>query len=418
MENDDTAKQALGETIAMNPNDKEQAAEQRFWGWTALGLGAIAFGKGMRLPNPWAYTQAQLNYSAGFMRRGLFGSLFGHALALHRYVNFAVLSTALLLLLYGVLVLLARESRLAVRTPPGELLAVYASSYSVTYLAHLNGYLDIPLALLCIGPLFVRQTSWRLLAAIVATIGGLLIHEQFFFAFVPLLAVSVAFGAATAQTAAHRRGAWAGAILLAILGVSFTWYLGRHASITAAQTQQLAESAARTADRPLLSGVFEVLPRTPRENLEMMESVWRRPTFIPAQIESLLIFGPTAALLSWATLLVLRRWRPNGYHWLYAGTLVAMLAPLSLHLVGWDKNRWNQLLCLNALLMLLFVSRMFGGEAVRLPLWMRRACLVVMLLNMATGGGLMDNLHIRPFPFLRSPDATTTTISAVPGGEG
>jgi hypothetical protein len=416
MRNDDTAQQPLNETSAADLRTCGESGEGRFWKWTALGLGAIAFGKGIRLPNPWAYTQAQLNYSTGFMRRGLFGSLLGPALGLNHYVNFAVVSTALLLLLYAVLALLARASRLADRTPPGQLLAVYASSYSVTYLAHLNGYLDIPLALLCVGPLFVRRTGWRLLAALSATIAGILIHEQFFFAFVPMLAVSVAFGAATAQTTAQRRGAWVGAILLAVLGVSLTWYLGRHASISAMQTQQLAESAARTADRPLQSGVFEVLPRTPRENLQIMESVWRRPTFIPAQIESLLIFGPTAALLSWATLLLLRRWKPTKHRWLYAGTLLAVLAPLSLHLVGWDKNRWNQLLCLNALLMLLFVSRMFGGEAIRLPLRMRRACLLVMLLNMATGGGMLDGRHIRPFPFLRSPDAPATTIAAADGG--
>jgi hypothetical protein len=41
---------------------------------------------------------------------------------------------------------------------------------------------------------------------------------------------------------------------------------------------------------------------------------------------------------------------------------------------------------------------------VRLPANLRRACIVVMLLNMATGGGMLDNRHIRPFPFLRSPD--------------
>jgi len=384
--------------------DLQGSADRRFWHWLAVGLGGIAIGKGIHLPGPWPYTQAQLDYSVGFMRRGLFGSMLGHSLGLNEYVHFAVVSTALLLLLYATLALLARGSGLVERTPPGELLAVFASSYSVTYLAHLNGYLDIPLALLCVGPLFLRSTGWRLAAAVVATTLGILIHEQFFFAFLPVLMVSVLFGAATGKTATERRVAWTGAVVLAILGIGLTWYLGRYASISVAQTEQLTQSIARTTDRPLDSGMFGVLPRTPRENLEIMERVWARPTFPPAQVESLLMFGPTAAVLSWATFLMLRRWRGGRHTWLYAATLVAMLAPLSLNLIGWDKNRWNELLCLNAFLMLLLVSRLAGGEPIGLPLKLRRVCLIVMLLNMATGGGLMGGLHIRPFPFLRGQD--------------
>jgi hypothetical protein len=389
----------------------QAVGERRFWRWTAVGLGAIAFGKGIREPNAWSYTQAQLDYSVGFMRRGLFGAALRHPLGLNLYGHFAVVSTALLLLLFAVLALLACRSKLAERTPPGELLAVYASSYSVTYLAHLNGYLDIPLALLCIGPLFVRSTGWRLGAAAVATVVGILIHEQFFFAFLPVLVVSVAFGAATGKTAPERKLAWTGAVLLAVLGVGMTWTMGRHAAISEAQTAQLARTIARTADRPLNAEVLKVLPRSLHENLEIMQTVWRRRTFIPAQVESLLMFLPTAGVLSWATLLLLRRWMPGKHRWLYAGVVLATLAPLSLHLMGWDKNRWNELLCLNAFLMLLSVSRLLGGEAVQLPVRLRRACVVAMLLNMATGGGMLDGRQIRPFPFMRSPDAASGLIS-------
>jgi hypothetical protein len=391
------------ETIAAN----DVSGERRFWRWTAVGVGILAFGKGIHEPGPWPYTQAQLDYSAGFIRRGLFGASLGHLLELNRYSHFVVVSTALLLLLFALIALLARSSKLAGRTLSGELLAVYASSYSVTYLAHLNGYLDIPLALLCVAPLFVRSIGWRLAAAVVATVLGILIHEQFFFAFLPVLIVSVLFGAATAKTADERRLAWTGAVLLAVLGLGMMLYLARHGSISVAQTDQLSQSIVRRADRPMDAEVLKVLPRTSRENLEIMKSVWRRPTYIPAQGESILLFGPAAAVLSWATLLLLRRWRPGKHRWLYAGVLLATLAPLSLHLVGWDKSRWNELLCLNAFLLLLLVSRQLGGQAVQLPVRLRRACLLVMLLNMATGGGLMGGLHIRPFPFMHNPDVGT-----------
>ena len=379
--------------------------ERRFWRWTAVGLGVLAVCKGIREPNAWSYTQAQLDYSTGFMRRGLFGAALSHPLGLNLYGHFAVFSTALLLLLFAALALLAHGSKLAERTPPGELLAVYASSYGVTYLANLNGYFDISLALLCILPLFVRSTGWRLAAAAVATTLGILIHEQFFFAFLPLLVVSVLFGGATAKSAGERRLAWAGAALLLALGLGLMMNFLRLGSVSLAQSAQLRQSIARTADHPLYPEVFETIPLTPRENVQIMRSVWRRPTYLPAQVESLLLFSPTAVVLSWATLLLLRRWMPGRHRWLYAGVLLATLAPLSLHLVGWDKNRWNQLLCMNAFLMLLLVSRLLGGQAVQLPVRLRRACLLVMLLNMVSGGGMLDNRHIRPFPFMRSPDA-------------
>jgi hypothetical protein len=137
--------------------------------------------------------------------------------------------------------------------------------------------------------------------------------------------------------------------------------------------------------------------------------VWVRPTFIPAQVESLLLFGPTAGVLVWGTFVVLRRWRPGASRWVYAAVVVGTLAPLSLNLVGWDKNRWNEMMALNALLLLLVVCMRFGDEPIRLPVGLRRACLAVMLLNMASGGGMLDFKHVRPFPFLRNPDSVEET---------
>jgi hypothetical protein len=394
------------EALARSPS------ERRFWRWTTVGLGLVAFGKGIREPNLWSYTQAQFDYSAGFTRRGLFGAALGRLLSLNRYHRFALVSTALLLLLFALLALLARESKLARRVPPGELLAVYASSYSVSFLAHLNGYLDIPLALLCVAPLFARSTGMRLALAVLATVLGALIHEQFLFCFLPVLAVSVIFQTAVKTSAAQRRLAWLGGCGLLMLGLALAAGLAWRGSISPAQAERLNESISLRADHPLEPEVLKALPRTARENAEIMKRVWRRPTFLPAQLESLLMFGPTAAVLSWGTFLVLREWVPRGYRWLYALALLATLAPLSLNLVGWDKNRWNEMLCLNAFLILLAISSRLGGEPVRLPLRFRRACLWVMLLNMATGGGMFDNRHIRPFPFMRSPDTSSAPMTS------
>jgi hypothetical protein len=241
-------------------------------------------------------------------------------------------------------------------------------------------------------------------AVLGSTVVGILIHEQFFFAFLPLLIVSVLFASATAKTSDERCLAWAGGILLAVVGVSLMLYCVRYGSISEVQGEQITQSIQQKTDHPVNVFMLSVMSIRPHENMQIMRSVWRRPTFIPAQVESLLMFAPTAAVLSWATLVLLRRWRPGRYRWIYAGVLLGTLAPLGLHLMGWDKNRWNELLSLNAFLLLLVVSQQMGDEPARLPARLRRACLAVMLLNMATGGGMFDNRHIRPFPFLRNPD--------------
>jgi hypothetical protein len=283
----------------------------------------------------------------------------------------------------------------------------------VSYLAHVNGYFDIPLALLCAGPLFIRRTGWRLLAAACATVVGILIHEQFFFAFLPLLVVSVLFGVVTAETTTERRLAWLGGALLALLGLGLMMNFVHQGPASAMQAEQMRQTIEHRADGTLNAEVFKLDSLTPQQNLGIMQSVWRRQTYLPAQVESLLMFVPTAVVLSWATLILLRRWMPGKLRWLYAGVLLATLAPLSMHLFGWDKSRWNELLDLNAFLLLLLVSRLMGGEPVHLPVRLRRACLLVMMLNMATGGGMMDGRHIRPFPFIRSPDGAVATVHAI-----
>jgi len=402
---EDLARQSEDASCRLTTDERVQASgEARFWRWTAVGLWALALGKGLREPNTWAYTQAQLDYRFGFIRRGLLGELLGHPLGLNHYGHFAVLSTALLLVLFGLLALLAHRSRLARWTPPGELLAVYASSYSVSYLAHVNGYFDVPLALLCVGPLIVRSTGWRVLAAVGSTVVGILIHEQFFFAFLPLLIVSVLFGVATAKTSVERRVAWGGGILLAVVGVSMLLYCARYGTVSEVQGDRIRQSVEQKADYPVNALMLTEMSVSPHENMKIMRSQWNRSTYIPGQAESLLMFAPTAAVLLWATLVLLRRWRPGRYRWIYAGVLFGTLAPLSLHLMGWDKSRWNELLSLNAFVLLLVVSQQMGNERVRLPVRLRRACLVVMLLNMATGGAMLDDRHIRPFPLLRNPD--------------
>jgi hypothetical protein len=388
----------------------------RFWRYVIPLLAVIAVLKTFHKPNVWSYTQAQFDYSAGFMRRGFFGWMLRPA-GLHLYSHFVLVSTFLLFLLFFLLIRLAGKSDILRLAPPGELLAVYASSFSLSYLADLNGYLDIPLAILCVLPLFFRRVGIRLAVAAVCSCVGILIHEQFLFAFLPVLIVAVLLGAVgdgsqpIDNASATRILPVGGALLLAAIGLVLLGIFARYGSLTESRAQVLEATALARADHPLSHEVFKIAPRTAAENLQIMESVWRRRTFFPAQLESFLMFGPSAIVLSWGTLLLLRSWRPGDHRRIYTGVLLATLAPLSLNLVGWDKNRWNQFVCFNAFILLLLICRLFGRHPVRFPIRFRQACLVVILINMATGGGLLEFRHIRPWPFMRNPDAQVTSVN-------
>lgn len=69
------------------------------------------------------------------------------------------------------------------------------------------------------------------------------------------------------------------------------------------------------------------------------------------------------------------------------------------------------MLALNAFILLLAVCLRFGREPVQLPVRLRQACLIVMLLNISSGGGMLDMRHVRPFPFMRDPEAATGGVS-------
>jgi len=384
----------------------------RFWKWTALFLGILAVGKGIRTPNSWSMTQAQVDYSLGFTRRGLFGTLLKSPLHLNIASHYAALSLFLLLLLFFLLGWLALRSGVVEQIDEGEVLALFASSYSVTYLAHVNGYFDIPLAILCIVPLFVRNVGFRFIIALACTTVGIFIHEQFLFAFLPVMLFSFVVSGFETASQTERRLAWGSGIALALFAALLTVFISLSASLTPQQSQAMAAHIAASVDFKPDANFFSVLSRSSADNLKLMETVWRRPTFYLGQVQSALLFFPTAALLVYALWQVIRKRFTTRSGPIMLMALIAVLSPLCLNVVGWDKNRWSELVCLDAFIALITVCRFSSKEPVPLPRTFLRLCLIAMMLNMATGGGMLDQRQIRPFPFVQQ---TTQGSSSVDG---
>jgi len=387
----------------------------RFWKAAALFLLCLAFGKGIRVPGPWALTQAQIGYSSGFIRRGLFGATFDHLLGLNHAAHFTLFATFLLLLLLGLLTTLALRSGIAERVGHGEILALAAASYSVAYLAHIVGYLDIPLLLLTILPFFLRSAAARIASACVFTVAGLLIHEQYLFAFVPLVLFSIVLSAFESDSPSTRSRILTGAAVLLLLALLATFCVVHFGAASASQSAQIHSRIAASVDFPLDEDFFHVFAATLGSNLSIMAALWHKPSFYLGHIQSALLFLPTTTLFCIATWFVLqqreRAARARGPNLrLFLAAMAATLAPLTLNLIGYDKNRWANLTCINAFLVLVLVCRFTRGPRVVLPRYFLPAAILVMMLSMASGGGLMDNREIRPFPFVQRPYETVPGV--------
>jgi hypothetical protein len=119
---------------------KRLFSNDHFWKWSWIVFGLIAILKGLRLPSRWGATEAVIDYSDGFIKRGLFGATLGHWLNLNVYSNFALVAS----LLFGIVVALlatAIVSSNILNSTVGQIAtSVFAASFGLTYLAHIVGY--------------------------------------------------------------------------------------------------------------------------------------------------------------------------------------------------------------------------------------------------------------------------------------
>jgi hypothetical protein len=374
--------------------------DRSFWRLAAVLLGAIAFIKGIRIPNLWSATQAMVNYDHGMVKRGLYGATFGHWFHLERYVRFTVVSCALLVMLVGLLTWLVARSGVFTRVGFGEPVAVFVSSYAVTYLSSLIGYLDIPLAILAVATLLVRSTKMRFLFAVPVCVVALLIHELFFFVFLPVILFSFVLDAMLTEDRRARMHVWVMCGVLLCVSGAVTVRMAQEKLITHAEAKALyAEDAAR-ADFPVKPDFFSLLTRSASDNLRVMKIVYANPTWDFYFAVNVVRLLPVIVLLALPVLAILKSF-PEGRtrSIVRLAALVAAFSPLFMHVLGWDNARWNALACLTIFLVLLTLTRSLPVPSIALPAGYRNAAILVIAVSMATGGGLLDDQEIKTFPF-------------------
>ena len=379
------------------------ADENRFWSLMCFVVAAVAVFKGAHLPNLWSATQAQIDYSQGLVKRGLFGAV-AHWLGvpIGHYSVFAAVSVAILAAFLAALGFFLARSPLARSAAGKTLLAVYLSSVSLTYFAHCVGYFDV---LLAIFPLVVasrRRWGAGFAAAAALAAVGVLVHELYLVAFLPVSLLGLLLDAIEAPPALRRRrlAALAG-LCLGAVGLACVVSIG--APLAGESLTNLIEQVRSQADFEPQPNYFEVMNRSLVDCLWEVRTIWTTAFFWGQLLPNLLLLLPAEALFFAVGRRLLRR-RLDG-PWLKAAagaTIVVVASPLLLYVIGRDHTRWSAWASYCGLLARAIVAARSPGADAGPPVSMpeRRLCLLLMSLNMAAGAYTLDGAKLAHYPFV------------------
>lgn len=375
------------------------------WCLVALALLLLSALRGVRYPNMWSFAHYLFNYDFGLLKRSLLGAFTAWLDVpwLQSYGFFTGLSLAILALNLGLLACLLK--RLIDNGELGGAL-VFASSLGATLLAHTAGYADqFGVSILLITVLlggFVRKLVFAAPAFAVA----LFIHEGQAVMFFPGLFMVLMLAAFREE---RRLGkllvlGWG---LLCLIGVRL---LGETA-LTPEQVEAMYQGLQQHSAIPLRRDAFGVLARPASDSLGLMWQVWSGWNW-----QRDFIFSALAVLPALLALLFLlhRCLRRAGYGWLWQlGFVGAALAPLLMHAIAWDLQRWNGLALFTCVVMLGAVQRlgpMAVGAPVPVPipdsattaapaLTLAPVWILLIFLNGISTVGLLDDYKVGAFPF-------------------
>lgn len=394
---------------------RSRRIDRAFAGFLVL-IFAIAFLKAFRLPNAYSATTFVLNYSQGFIRRGLTGEaarlLVGDlSYSYWFFVAFAFSVLALVGLALGLLLYRA------VRASPRDLgfkcaALVFASSPGLLVFVHTVGYLDHLgfLGLLCWLLWLSRSQSRFLPFYATLALGGLLalIHEVLVPMFCPVMLLALLCHAIRRTPDTPSIGtrasmyAHAGAMTLAILLVSL--WVSLRSTEDARQAMALQAELLQKVDFPLRLDVFEAVYRSSRHSLLfLMPAYWSTEWSSYQVTKSLWSIAPgflylfANGLRSISQLALSRnaRW---GIGLCFAG---ASVAPFTLNLVGWDTNRWNGIALLACFVGNLILKLFFRAPSRPLSLVWATLSVSAVAIGLVSDTPLFDDARVQFFPFDR-----------------
>jgi hypothetical protein len=313
---------------------------------------AAAFAHGFREPATWAATQLQFTCDLVPKRCAV-----GQALAwLHfpsgRYAAVSALSTVILALTIGLYGLVIGRSVLS-RSPSGlVLIAALVGSYGTALLAAINGYLDIPLALLPLACI-LTPPKYRLVVTWATAMLGVLVHEAYLPMFLPVALLPMLLDAKRARDLLGPAAVVVSAVLLICI-------LALNKPMPPADLQRVAAIIQGRQDFPIDMAALLVMGRSLANNLHLMARLLPTTWYQQQAVLGVAVFVPSAILFAWAVL-----WGLTAPKLAKLLVLAVAWAPLSLNVIGFDTWRWSALCIPTSLLALVVACERYGPVRVR-----------------------------------------------------
>ena len=374
-------------------------SDRRFWHLLCFVLGTISLLKGIRFPGPWAATQAQLDYRDGFVKRGLFGTLFTAPLGLNHYARFAAFSFAVLAVAVVLLVVFARRSGM-LRVGPGEAAALFASGAALLYLGNLNGYDDVLLLAVTLALLLIRVPLLRFLVALPVCIAAMLVHEGFLLLLLPAMLFSFAADAVERRIVPARAMLFAGVLALCCLVTGVL--VAAKTPVTADRAFQERQGIIARVDFPVRDAFFAVLTRSAAANVKLTLREQLHNDYQWSNVSGVLALLPVVTMqLVYLRLVCMS----SGQAWLLTSgmyvALAASLAPLLMYALGYDTQRWYAFSSISAFLVLGLLVRALPQAEFTVTPSLRNATILTIAISMAVSESMLT-VHGNEYPFVRS----------------
>ncbi len=307
---------------------------------TGIGLAVFGALRGFRFPNGYAYTISLIDYEVGFVKRGLFGTLL-HKFGDYSSASFLVAGTLLLAVsMFALFVAIYRMSSEDNHLLRASVL-VFTSSYAITYMAHLNGYMDHAGILLTIIVLSISDWRPQVVATGVAFLIGALLHQALFVVFFPVVFGVLLVKVRVQKSVAGTRVVFAMGLIVGLLGVAI-----QYQSLAPELSARLMTSIQSHANAPInFLGLQSVVVGGSGDTFEYMSKFWQYwMNWVRLGLSLVVVLPPLFFLLY-----VIRRYLQsvNVEKGVRVFLLIAPLSSLAMHFVGIDMHRWN-VLCLVA----------------------------------------------------------------------
>lgn len=405
----------MKEKPAVRQNALEQLefrAGDKAWIIAVTALLTNSVLRGLGRPNSFACTQLLFNYyDFGLAKRSLQGTILS-ALGvpnLYRYdfcfwysATFLAVNIALLCwLLWRLCTLRDASARLVA--------CVYASSVAVVMLNNSIGYADHIALLVTLLLLIIKNFYVRAFVAAVSFPAIILIHDgqmAIFFSLI-LFRFLVDMGAPI-----QRERVVALAVMCICVLTVFIWV--QTFQMSEASATALYESLQARADYPLKRTTFlHALTRSHGDQVNILLNVWSYPATLRFAVNCWIVTLPTIAYLLHGTLVNLAH---QGRSRAVQGmAVIASLAPLSLHVVGWDFNRWTTLAITTSLLVFVVTTMSFHTQVDTFPSISRRrvfAAIALIGINVGESIPLFGGYIVENFPY---PRLVQNTIDIIAG---